>query len=38
MNTLSVFVHECFLGPVDQWSFRKPNSGGMRKLKLNKTI
>ena len=38
MNTLSVFVDECFLGPVNQWSSGKPNSGGMRKLKLKKTI
>jgi hypothetical protein len=38
MNTLSVFIDECFLGPADQWSSGKPNSGGMRKLKLNKTI
>ena len=38
MNTLSVFIDECFLGPTDQWSSSKPNSGGMRKLKLNKKI
>lgn len=38
MNTLSVFIDECFLGPTDQWSSGKPNSGGMRKLKLNKKI
>ena len=38
MNTLSVFIDECFLGPADQWLSNKPNSGGMRKLKLKKTL
>ena len=38
MNTLSVFIHECLLGPVDQWSSSKTNSGEMRKLKIKKLI
>lgn len=38
MNTLSVFINECFLGPADQWSSSKPESGGMRKLKLKRTL
>lgn len=38
MNTLSVFIDECFLGPTDQWSSSKAYSGGMRKLKLKKTL
>ena len=38
MNTLSVFIDECFWGPTDQRSSGKSNSGGMRKLKLKRTL
>ena len=38
MNTLSVFIDECFWGPTDQRSSGKSNSDGMRKLKLKRTL
>ena len=38
IDTLSVFVNECYWGPTDQWPSGKSNSGRMRKLKIKKTI